>query len=223
MPQKKSKKILLYFFLFLLVGTLNNKNLDKINYLEIEKIFITGLDEKKNQEIKKKLNFLKSTNIFFLNEIKIIEILDADNLIEDYSIFKSYPSSIKIKIIKTNFLANVFKDGNNFLLGSNGKLIKTNDFKKNIPLIVGKFSIKDFFELKEIIDKTNLDYGQIEKLLYFESGRWDIKMNSGLLIKLPRGKIKTALELSNSLIQKEKIQLKTIIDLRQNNQVILSE
>jgi len=223
MPQKKSKKILLYFFLFLIVGTLNNKNLAKINFLDIKKITTTGLDEKKNQEIEKRLNFLKSTNIFFLNEIKIIDILEADSIIEDYSIFKTYPSAIKIEIIKTNFLANVFKDGNNFLLGSNGKLTKINDLQKNIPLIVGKFSTNDFFELKKIIDKTNLDFDQIEKLLYFESGRWDIEMYSGLLIKLPREKIKIALELSNRLIQENKIKLKTIIDLRQNNQVFLRE
>ncbi len=223
MHQKKSKKILLYFFLFLIVGTLNNKNLAKINYLEIKKITIIGLEEKKNQEIKKKLNFLKSTNIFFLNEVKIIETLEADSLIEDYSIFKMYPSAIKIKIIETNFLANVFKDGDNFLLGSNGKLTKSINLKKNIPLIIGKFSVNNFFELKKIIDQTDLDFDQIEKLLYFESGRWDIQMYSGVLIKLPREKIKTALELSNRLILKEKIQFKSIIDLRQNNQVILSE
>ena len=46
MPQQKSKRILIYFFLFLIIGTLNNKNLKNINLTKINKIIVTGLDEK---------------------------------------------------------------------------------------------------------------------------------------------------------------------------------
>ena len=36
MHQQKNKKILLYFFLFLIIGTLNNKNLNNLNFLKIK-------------------------------------------------------------------------------------------------------------------------------------------------------------------------------------------
>ena len=48
MPQQKSKKILLYFFLFLSIGTLNNKNFINSNFTELNKITVEGLDEKNN-------------------------------------------------------------------------------------------------------------------------------------------------------------------------------
>ena len=38
MPQQINKKILLYIFLFIILGTINNKNLDKFNLPKIETI-----------------------------------------------------------------------------------------------------------------------------------------------------------------------------------------
>ena len=84
MPQKRSKKILLYFFLFLLIGTLNNKNLKNINFLEVNEISVTGLDEENNIQLTSKLNFLKFKNLFFLNSNNIKEILNTNNLVENY-------------------------------------------------------------------------------------------------------------------------------------------
>ena len=153
MPQQKSKKILLYFFLFLSIATLNNKNFINSNFTELNKITVEGLDEKNNLNLIKSLNFLKFSNLFFLDEFKVREIINYNNLVEDYSVFKKYPSTLVIKINKTKFLAKIKKDGNNFFLGSNGKLIKTLDMDQNIPTIFGNFNINEFFDLKENIDQ----------------------------------------------------------------------
>ena len=48
MLQSKSKKILIYFFLFLIIGTLNNKNLTNLNFPTLNNIIVSGLDEKDN-------------------------------------------------------------------------------------------------------------------------------------------------------------------------------
>ena len=40
MHQRKSKKILIYFFLFLIIGSLNNKNLINVNFAKINEIYI---------------------------------------------------------------------------------------------------------------------------------------------------------------------------------------
>ena len=37
-----------------------------------------------------------------------------------------------------------------------------------------------------MIDNSNFDYGNIKNLFYFKSGRWDIEMESGLILKLPK-------------------------------------
>ena len=58
MPQQKSRKILIYFFLFLIIGTLNNRNFMKTNFIKLNTITVTGLEEKNNIDLMNKLNFL---------------------------------------------------------------------------------------------------------------------------------------------------------------------
>ena len=71
MHQQKSKQILIYFFLFLLFGSISNTNLQNTQFLNLNKIFVSGLDEKGNREIINKIDSLKFKNIFFLDENQI--------------------------------------------------------------------------------------------------------------------------------------------------------
>ena len=126
MPLQINKKILVYLFLFLILGTWNNKNIINIEFPKIDNIKIIGLKDNENLDLKKKLDYLQTNNLFILDKNKIEQILNSYDLIEKYSIYKNYPSSIKLEIVKTKFLAKVNKDGKIFLLGSNGKFILRN-------------------------------------------------------------------------------------------------
>ena len=223
MHQQKGKKILIYFFLFLIIGTFNNKNFNNFNFPKIKKVEIIGLDENNSFELLKKLNYLKLGNLFFINESEINQIIISDELVENYSVFKKYPSSLRINIIKTEFLANVKNEGDNFFLGSNGKLIKSNYVNKNLPFVFGKFDKDDFFDLKKIFTTTNFKFNEIKNFFYFKSGRWDIETYSGIKIKLPKDNIKDSLDLSFNILNKLKKEEIVSIDLRQKNQIIIDE
>ena len=149
MPQQKSKKILIYIFLLIIITTFNNKHLNNLNFFKILSISTKGLDEKNNFELTENLDFLKNESIFKLNKLEIKKIVEANNLVEKYSVYIIYPSTLKIKIKKTNLLAHVKKGSDNFILGSNGKLIKSDKTEKNLPSIYGDFK-KELFELKDI-------------------------------------------------------------------------
>ena len=223
MPHQKNKKILIYFFLFIILGTINNKNLNKIVIPKINKITVEGLDENNNLKIKKNLNFLASKNLFFLDDLQIKEIIRSNHLVDKYYVFKKYPSSLNIKVKKTNFLAKVKKKNSIYLLGSNGKLMISKNTKENIPFIFGNFDNKNFFHLKKIIDEVGFDYSKIKNLYFFKSGRWDIELNTGLLIKLPNKQIKKSLKLANEILSKDDENEINKIDLRQQNQIIINE
>jgi cell division protein FtsQ len=222
MPQKKNKKILIYIFLFLIIGTLNNKNLNTINFMDVTKVYFTGLDNKYNLEIKDNLNFLKLYNLFFLDKKKIKDILSSNSLVEKYSVFKKYPSTLNVQITKTIFLAKVKKNSDLFFLGSNGKLTKLTNIEQDIPFIFGDYINKNFFELKDIIDNTSFDYKEIKNLFFFKSGRWDIETNNGILIKLPKNNLKESLELLIDFLSKNHTSSINKIDLRQRNQIIVN-
>ena len=223
MPQQKSKKILIYFFLFVIIGTFNNKNFNNLKFPKIDKIKVNGLDRKDTSNLELNLNYLKIDNLFFVDKVRINEIVNSNELVEKFSVFKEYPSSLKIDIIKTEYLAYVKKDDKIFFLGSNGKLIKSDNVNKNLPYIFGKFKNDEFFNLRKDILETKFQFNEIKNLFYFKSGRWDIETSSGLKIKLPKNNIKQSLDLLVEIINKFDSEKINIIDLRQRNQIIIDE
>ena len=222
MPQQINKKILLYFFLFIILGTFNNKNLNKFEFPKINRINISGF-ETHNNNFQEKLKILKLNNLFLLKKSQIGELFDTNNLIEEYKIFKKYPSSLEVEIIKTKFLALLNIDGKTFFVGSNGKLIETKDNLKDLPYIFGNLDMNNFLSLKRIIDNSTLKFKEIRNLYFFPSGRWDVELSSGILIKLPNEKLKESLDLSLNLLNNEKFVNVKLIDVRQKNQVIVNE
>ena len=75
MPQQISKKILVYVFLFIIFGSLNNKNLAQLKFPNIEKIKIEGL-EVENKEFQKSLDLLKMETLFNLDKLKVRELFN---------------------------------------------------------------------------------------------------------------------------------------------------
>jgi len=222
MPQQINKKILLYFFLFIILGTFNNKNLNKFEFPKINRINISGF-ETQNNNFQEKLEILKLNNLFLLKKSQIEELFDTNNLIEEYKIFKKYPSSLEVEIIKTKFLALLNIDGKTFFVGSNGRLIETKNNLKDLPYIFGNLDMNNFLRLKKIIDNSTLEFKEIKNLYFFPSGRWDLELSSGILIKLPNEKLKESLDLSLNLLNNEKFVNVKLIDVRQKNQVIVNE
>ena len=209
--------------MFLMIGTLNNKNFRPINFSEKIEIQVTGLNDQNNLKLKNDLNYLNINNLFFIDELKLKKKIIDNNLVEKFYIFKQYPSKLNISIKETNFLAKVNKNGNNFFLGSNGRLIDIENINKDVPTIFGNFNNKNFFELKKTLNDSNFDYNEINKLFYFKSGRWDIELKNGLLIKLPKDNLRGSLRLFFNILNIYDEKEITLVDLRQQNQIIINE
>ena len=222
MPRLKNRKIFLYIFLLLFIGTINNKNLDKSLAMNISEIVVTGLEKKDSLDLVNNLKFLEVKNLFFLKPNEIKKIVEDNNLVERYKIFKEYPSRLIIEIKKTDFLAQTRRDGNFFFLGSNGAFIKTSTKQKNIPFIFGDFKNSNFFELKRIIDDSTFKFNEIKNLFFFKSGRWDIETSEGLMIRLPKDNLEDAIKLLIDFLDQGNENINTI-DLRQKNQIVIDE
>ncbi len=217
-----SRKIIFYIFLIIFLSTLNNKYFSKIQLKAIDKIIITGLGEREMQDLLNNFKSLNSKNIFFLKKIEFIRKLEANNLIESYTVFKKYPSTIEIKIEKTKFLANVFKNGKFYVLGSNGKLIQSDKKNDKLPSIFGDYDENSFFNLLKSLKKSDFKFSKIKNLYFFKSGRWDIEINQNVTIKFPKENLENMLKLSLDILSKDEFENIKILDLRQNNQVIIN-
>ena len=218
-----SKKIIFYIFLIIFLSTLNSKHVSEIGFKNVDQITVIGLQENEKQDLLNDLQLLNLNNIFFLKKFELTNKLEANKLIENYTIFKKYPSSIVIKVNKTKFLANVFNNGKSFVLGSNGKLIESIEKKSNLPNIFGEYDKDSFFNLLKSIKNSNLRISNIKNLYFFKSGRWDIETKLDVIIKLPKDNLKDSLNLSLDILNNNEFKKVKILDLRQHNQIIINE
>jgi len=223
MQQRKSKKIFIYFFLLLVVGSINNINVNKLKIKGINDINIIGLDIKDKSILLKQIKNLNLNNIFSINKEVLINEIESNSLVEKYLIIKKYPSSLEINIEKTKFLAKINKNGQIFYLGSNGKFIK-NDFSNDkLPFIFGNPDVIEFFDIKEIIDKSKITFKEIKNLYFYPSKRWDLELKNDTIIKLPSDHTNLALNLATEFLYDNKFNENKIIDVRINNQIILDD
>ena len=223
MHQRKGKKILIYFFLLILVGSINNIKFDSLKFEKIKNINITGSSDYDNSILLKSVKNLNLGNIFLINKEEIVNKIESNSLVERYNIFKIYPSSLVVKIQKTKFLARVNDNGKIFLVGSNGKLSRNNFFNNQLPFIFGKLDINEFLDFKKIIDQSKFSYDEIKNLYFFSSRRWDIELNDNMVIKLARNDVKDTLHLVYEFLYSNDFKNIKIVDARVKNQIILND
>ena len=223
MHQRKGKKILIFFFLLLLVGSINNISLDNLKFREINNINVSGLGDNDNAIILEKIKKLNLENIFLINRKKIANQIDTNSIVENYVVFKRYPSSLNVNINKTKFLARVNISGKIFLVGSNGKLTENKFSNNKLPFIFGNPDIYDFLNFKDIIDKSIISYEEVKNLYYFSSKRWDLELKNNVIIKLPKNYSKESLDLALEFLHSNEFRDIKIIDARIKNQIILDD
>ena len=189
-------KIYFYILSFIFLTTILNKNFFHIlnqNFL-IEKIKIQADTNEIKEKIINKSNYVLNKNIFLINKKELISIFDDLNFIEKLQIKKQYPKTINIKVKITDLIAITFINREKFYLGLNGQFISTKDieFKEELPVIFGKFNIKNYLSLKDSITigilgkyvKLNDAYKSLLEAIYHSGIRNNYLVNIELLIML---------------------------------------
>jgi len=222
MHQKISKKIFIYLFFFVFVGTINNQKITNSYLFEIKNFQISGLENNYKKELENNLYKIADFKIFFVDKNLLKSLLNTNTLIEKFHVFKIYPSTLNIKIEKTKFLARLNIDGEIFLVGSNGKLTKNSSSSNSeeLPFIFGSPKVEQFLKIFSIISTSGFEYENIKNLFFYKSGRIDLEMKNNILLKLPVDNLKKVLKNISQLMSNNQLK-KKIIDARVPNQIIL--
>ena len=218
-----SKKIVVYFLMFCFLVSINNISLMNVSFPKISEVEINGLNPDERKKIEDIIYDSNFKNIFYLDKEYLKRKINSINIIEQFEIFKNYPSTLKIFIKETKILAQTKRNGLDYFVGSNGKLIRNNNIANNLPFIFGDLNLNEFLNFKNEIDKSKFDYKNITKLYYFKSKRWDIETSKGYLIKLSKDNVEKDLNLFVRLSDQNELKNKLIIDFRQKDQIILNE
>ena len=217
----KKNKIIIYLLFFFLLSTISNKITydQKFYYPVINEIKVEGLSKNQNLQMVNELNKLFYKNILFINKKEIIRTISKNNIIEEYNIQKIYPSKLNIDIKPTKLIAKIYND-NQLLVGSNGKIIKNETTKKNLPNIFGEFNSKDFLKFKKIINNSKFFFREFKLISFYKSGRWDILTKKDILIKLPINDLSKVLDLAHNVIKNNEFKNNKVIDLRVVNHLV---
>jgi len=221
MHQQIGKKIFIYLFILLFLGTFNNQKLLGLNQFALKNIIIETSDNTNFVELSDEMLNQKKLNIFFINLNNIKNIIEKNNLVEKYYVIKNYPSTLKIKIVKTKFFSRLSIDGKTFNIGTNGKLTEEFSNNNNLPFIFGNPSIDDVIEFYTIIKTSKFNFNNLRNLFYYKSGRWDIETIDGIIIKLPNDNLAKKLQEIHTIISNKDFTNQKIIDARIINQLIL--
>ena len=221
----KYKLYLYLLFLIFLSSTFNFKFLE--NYqdkFKLKSIIIDGVSYKEKKYIEEELNKLKNRSIFGIKKNNVLEILTKFNFIESIYVKKIIPSSININLSKTSILAKTFINGEEFYIGKNGKYINSNQiFKKyKTATVFGKFEIKEFINLYNILNNHQLEIGNIDQYYYFKNRRWDLVFSNGLVLKLPSKNKSDSIKIFKQLMENNNLTNIKIVDLRVFNQIIMT-
>ena len=190
----------------------------------LKNININGVSYKEKKNIEKELSNLKNTNIFKITENKVFEKLAKFNFIESINVKKIIPSSINVSLSKTSILGKTFINGEEFYIGKNGKFINSDQIYENYntPKVFGKFKIKEFLNLYNILNNQKLDMDNIEQYYFFKNKRWDLVFSNGLTLKLPSKNIVKSIKIFKKLLNNDNLTNTKIIDLRVIDQIIMT-
>ena len=219
---KKSKFIFIYVLLFILITSINNKNLYNKEIFPSDLIFmVDGLSYADNQKLKKDLTNINKDNIFKLDKNKLLNKINESNLVLNFLVKKNYPNKINIKINKAKYFGKIFRNEQLYIIGSNGRLINYDeDSMKDLPYFYGKFKREEFLKFLNVVNNVGLKTKDISSFYFFPSGRWDIKFKDGLLLKLPNTDLINVLSKALLLKNNQNFSNSKIIDLRIKNRII---
>lgn len=218
----KYKWLLLLLFLFLLT-TFNFNNSNFLNLFfkikNVEYVKTYYVEESIKSEV---IDFLINKNLFLINKKKIKDLFSKSIWVERIEIKKKFPNQLNILITEYLPIAYFVKNNQMYIINNNFKssAILNNINTVNLLKIENTDKEIDYkLFLQELKKHADL-YTSLKEVRFIYKDRWDLKLNSGTLIKL--GTYSLDEQINNIKIISKKNNLK-LIDLRTKDRVIISD
>ena len=224
MHQKIDKKTKFFFYssLIIILTSINNYKLINKNIFNIKYINVEGFSKEKNELIKNEFKNLYEKNILFISKNYFTDLINRND-IKYLFIKKNFPNKLVINFIPAKPIYIVENDNNKIILGDNGKILKTELNENNFPTISGSDNIENIYDVVNLINQSNLDYKIISEIKFFKSGRFDVYLSKGIIIKFPIKFNQKIIDYSSELLNRKEFANSKVIDLRIKNKIIKYE
>ena len=224
MHQKKGKKnkFFLYSLILLVLTSTNNYNFDIRNIFTIKQVYVSGLSKEKNEMIKDEIKEITGKNIFSISSDYFLKFF-VRNDTKYLSIKKNFPNKLILNFIPAKPICFIENKNNKIILGDNGKILEIVLNKDNLPIVTGSSDLKNIYYVVNLLNSSNLDYNTIKRIIFYKSGRFDIRLSNEIIIKFPIKFDREIINFSSNLLNDKNFVNSKTIDLRIKNKVIKYE
>jgi cell division protein FtsQ len=184
----------------------------------ITSIALAGHRHVTREEILTTAGVTGRTSLMFLDATAARARLMSNSWIADATVLKLYPGRLHIAVTERDAFALWQKSGKVAVIADDGTVVEPYVSKRfaKLPLVVGtgaESRAKDFLAL---LDRYPAVREQVQAIVLIAERRWNLRLNSGVDVRLPETGIETALETLIALDRDKKLLSRDIVavDLR---------
>ena len=223
MKRKTGFFLWLFFFILLTTYSLTSFQLFNSSLFPVKTIKIQGTVNSNQDEIKKIFNEFIGKSIILISTNEFRKNIESIKFVKGIKLKKIYPDTINLTIIEYKPAGILINKNEKFIISESGYIIKNFPITKfpNLPKISGKPTEKNFKFFFKILKQVNFPVNLIQKLNYFDIGRWDIVLKNDKLIKLPKENYVMSIKKFLSIYEKDNFVNFSVFDFRVKGQLIL--
>lgn len=192
---------------------------------KVNEILVAGRSEIAKEELLGKLIIKKDMPIFWLDVNDAQQALTQISWVKKVTISRRLPDKIFVDLEERKPAALWQHDKQVQLVDRDGIILITDDMKKweNLPLIVGTGAVENLPQLVDLLIAEPLVKNHIVSATRVGERRWDIKFDTGVVIKLPENDVEFALRRLVKVENEKQILSKNVkvIDLRKPERMVL--
>jgi cell division protein FtsQ len=182
---------------------------------DIKAVTISGESQLTESEILKLAGITPKESLPFFDVAGARKALEALPLIKQASVRKLYPDRIVIDIVERTPVALWQKDGVVHAIASDGAVIDELRDQRfaSLPFVVGEGANERLSEFTALLDASAELRPKIEAGIYVGGRRWDLKMTSGVEVKLPEDDPRSAMATLVALQRQSRVLDRDVLSL----------
>jgi len=166
-----------------------------------------------------------TSSLLCLDAASARSALTRNPWIADATVLKLYPGRLQISVSERVPLALWQKDGRISVIAADGTVLQGFDGSRftDLPLVVGDGAARPARDFLDVVGRYPLIRDTIEASIFVAERRWNLRLKSGLEVKLPDTDVEQALQTLVALDRDKKILSRdlTTVDLRLPDRVIV--
>jgi cell division protein FtsQ len=143
--------------------------------------------------------------------------------IEQATVLKLYPGRLQVEIVERVPLALWQKDGRLNVIAHDGTVLEefTGERFRGLPQVVGQGAARQARDFLAVVSRYPLIGEAVEASVLIAERRWNLRLKSGIDVRLPDGDVEPALQTLATLDRDKKLLSRdiSVIDLRQADRV----